>query len=219
MFDPRSADILATQKTLPAVPSERLLADSIRQRFVLPPSWQPEQLREIDPNAGTLVPAAVLLAIVARPTPTVLLTVRSAHLHVHAGQIAFPGGKIDAQDADSIGAALREAHEEIGLHPSSVDVLGALPAFSTGTGFSVTPVVGLVQQGVPLVPNPGEVDHVFEVPLSFALNPANHLRQQMEFQGRLRKWYAIPYRQDDREFYIWGATAGMLRNFYHFLMA
>ncbi len=219
MFDPKLAEYLPTAEALPAVPAQRLAVDSMRCRFVQPPRWQPETLRETGSLRGGATPAAVLLAVVPRPEPTIVLTVRSAHLPVHAGQIAFPGGKIDAQDSHAVEAALREAHEEIGLSPSCVEVLGELPAFFTGTGFSVTPVIGLVPTDVVFRPNPGEVEQVFEVPLAFLLDPDNHRRQQVEFQGAMRQWYAMPYVRNGQEFYIWGVTAGILRNFYHFLVA
>jgi len=219
MFDPKLAEYLPTAEVLPAVPAERLAVESMRSRFVQPPLWQPETLRETGSLKGGSTPAAVLLAVVPRPEPTIVLTVRSAHLPVHAGQIAFPGGKIDAHDSHAVDAALREAHEEIGLSPNCVEVLGELPAFFTGTGFSVTPVIGLVPTDVVFRPNPGEVEQVFEVPLAFLLDPDNHRHQQVEFQGAMRQWYAMPYVQNGQEFYIWGVTAGILRNFYHFMVA
>jgi 8-oxo-dGTP pyrophosphatase MutT (NUDIX family) len=219
MFDPKLAECVPIAEVLPAVSADRIHLSSIRSRFLRPPRWQPETLRDIELLKGRATPAAVLLALVPRPEPTVVLTVRSAHLPVHAGQIAFPGGKIDSQDSHAVAAALREAHEEIGLPPTCVEVLGELPAFFTGTGFSVTPVVGLVPTEVVFRPNPGEVEQVFEVPLAFLLDPDNHRRQQLKFQGELRQWYAMPYVRDGQEFYIWGVTAGILRNFYHFLVA
>ncbi len=219
MFDPRQAEVVPAQLNLPALSPATWGLESMRQRFLTPPVWVPESLREREWVKSATIPAAVLIAIVIRPEPTVLLTVRSAHLPVHAGQIAFPGGKIDRQDASAVDAALREAQEEIGLHPSCVDVLGALPPFFTGTGFSVTPVVGLVPQRMQLQPNPGEVDQIFEVPLSFLLDPSKHVQQRLEHDGVMRHWYAMPYRQGGSEFYIWGVTASILRNFYHFLSA
>jgi len=219
MFNPRLAEVLTDKDPLPPVPGSRLVLDWLRARFAAPPGWQPEVVREKPADMDRSIEAAVLLAVVARPMPTLLLTLRSAHLPVHAGQIAFPGGKLDARDPHPVGAALREAHEEIGLNPSMVDVLGSLPPYVTGTGFRVTPVLGVVPEGVSLCPNPGEVECVFEVPLDFLMNPRNHFRQQINDRGTVRTWYAMPYVQNGTEFYIWGATAGMLRNLYHFLMA
>ncbi len=157
------------------------------------------------------VPAAVLVPIVMRPSGlTVLLTQRTADLASHAGQIAFPGGKVDAGDADPLAAALREAEEEIGLARSFVEPLGFLDLYTTGTGFSVAPAVALVAEGFVLTINPGEVAAAFEVPLAFLMDPANHQRQSREWRGKLRHFYAMPY----GDHFIWGATAGMIRNLY-----
>lgn len=154
-------------------------------------------------------PAAVLVPILAHSSgPTVLLTVRSAHLPSHAGQIAFPGGKIDPTDADARAAALREASEEVGLASKRVDVMGYLDSYQTGTAFRIVPVVGLITPDVRLRAEPGEVDRIFEVPLAFLLDQANHQRHSRPFQGAERHFYAIPY----GDHYIWGATAGILRN-------
>lgn len=153
-------------------------------------------------------PAAVLVGVVARDELTVILTQRTNSLPTHAGQIAFPGGKVDPGDGGPVGTALRESFEEIGLPPSFVEPLGFLDSYRTGTGFSVTPVVALVQPGCTMVPEPGEVEDIFEVPLSFLMNEANHQKHAREWRGRQRHYYAIPY----GERYIWGATAGMLRN-------
>ena len=165
--------------------------------------------------------AAVLLPIVMRERATLLLTLRSAHLASHSGQIALPGGKLDATDADAVAAALRETHEEIGIEPGRVEVLGSLPDYVTGSAFIITPVVGLLQPGFELRPNPDEVADVFEVPLDFLMDPANHRRHAWDWEGSVREWYSMPY--DDQaagqERFIWGATAGMLRNFYRMLSA
>jgi 8-oxo-dGTP pyrophosphatase MutT (NUDIX family) len=148
-----------------------------------------------------------------------LLTQRSAQLSSHAGQIALPGGRVDAQDRDAVAAALREAQEEVGLPPDRVEVLGTLPRYRTGSAFDITPVVALVQPDWVVCPNAGEVDAVFEVPLSYLMNPANHRRHWRESDGLRREWYAMPYRDGEQERFIWGATAGLLRNFYHLLAA
>jgi 8-oxo-dGTP pyrophosphatase MutT (NUDIX family) len=155
-------------------------------------------------------PAAVLAAIVARPDgPTVLLTQRAAHLRSHSGQIAFPGGKIDDGETP-LAAALREAHEEIGLEPRYIEPLGWLDPYLTGTGFRIMPLVGIVGRSFTLEINRNEVEDVFETPLSFLMDSANHQRQSREWQGRLRHFYAMPY----QERYIWGATAGIIRNLF-----
>lgn len=192
---------------------------ALRQRFATPPLWQPE-LR-VEQRFIDRVPmhASVLLPIVMREHPTVLLTERTKHLSDHSGQIAFPGGKADAVDADATATALREAQEELGLEATFVQVLGTLPHYVTGSAFIITPVVALVQTGFTLSPNPGEVAAVFEVPLEFLMNPAHHHRHVFEWQGVRREWFSMPYQDDFEQRFIWGATAGMLRNFYCMLSA
>jgi 8-oxo-dGTP pyrophosphatase MutT (NUDIX family) len=155
-------------------------------------------------------PAAVILPIVARPGGlSVLLTLRSSNLSAHSGQVAFPGGKIDAGETPGE-AALREAREEIGLEKRFVEPLGWLDPFFTGTGFRIAPLVALVEPSFALKVNKREVDEVFETPFAFLMDPANHRLEDREWQGRRRKYYAMPH--EGR--YIWGATAGILRNLY-----
>ena len=166
------------------------------------------------PGADTLKPASVLVPIVMRDEElTVLFTRRTAHLRDHSGQVSFPGGRSEAHDATPAATALREAREEIGLEPGRVELLGCLPEYHTRTGFRVTPVVGLVAPPFELAPDAFEVEEVFEVPLSFLLDPAHHERHAREFQGRTVHYFAISW----RDYYIWGATAGMLVNFYRYL--
>lgn len=161
-----------------------------------------------------LIPAAVLVPLVEREDGyTVILTERSADLSNHAGQISFPGGRIEADDASPEHAALREAEEEIGLTGGFVDVIGSLDIYEIRTGFEVFPVVGLVQPGFDLTIDRGEVADVFEVPLSFVLDSGNHQRQSRTIYGRERHFYVLPY----EERFIWGATAGMLINLYEVL--
>lgn len=161
-----------------------------------------------------LIPAAVLVPLVERDAGyTVLLTQRSADLSTHAGQISFPGGRIEAGDGSPRQAALREAEEEIGLTADFIEVIGDLDVYEVRTGFEVFPVVGLVRTGFDLSLDHGEVVDVFEVPLSFVLDPGNHHRQSRPFYGKLRYFYVLPF--EDR--YIWGATAGMLINLYEVL--
>lgn len=163
--------------------------------------------------------ASVLVPIVMRDTPTILLTERTPHLSTHAGQIAFPGGKADEEDADAAATALREAQEEVGLDPAFVDVLGVMPHYITGSSFIITPVVALVHPGFTLSPNAYEVADVFEVPLAFLMNPAHHQRHAFEWEGVERNWFSMPYQDAVKQRFIWGATAGMLRNFYRLLSA
>ena len=153
-------------------------------------------------------PAAVLIGVIDRDEPMVLLTQRTAHLQQHAGQIAFPGGKIDATDATPVAAALREADEEVGLAASAVEPIGYLDVYMTTLGYRIVPVVARVRQGFTLTLNPGEVEDVFEVPLSFMMEVANHQTHSREWQGMMRSYYAIPF----GERYIWGVTAGIFRN-------
>lgn len=188
-------------------------------RFVNPPKWSPELQREKKFGDRAPAEAAVLMAIVQRAEPTLLLTQRASHLNTHSGQIALPGGKVDAHDVSHIAAALRETHEEVGVPPNQVDVLGCLPVYVTGTAFTVTPVVGLIKPDVQWVPNASEVADVFEVPLSFLLDPANHRLHRWAYEGVEREWYSMPYDDGGTERFIWGATAGMLRNLYGFLKA
>lgn len=155
-----------------------------------------------------LADAAVLVAITDRPQPGVILTRRTEHLRRHAGQIAFPGGRVDPADADAIAAALREAEEEIALPPAAVAVIGVADRYRTGTGFDITPVVGVVPPDLPLVAAEAEVASVFEVPLAFLLDPANQVEASAEWQGRTRRFYEIVW----GERRIWGATAGMIVN-------
>lgn len=220
-FDPRAVPVL------PTVSNERLLAPEpvrltergLRGVFSRPPMWTPEVVREIRFTDRASAQAAVLLPLVMHERPTLLLTQRTAQLSTHSGQIAFPGGKRDATDADATAAALRETREEIGLDSHWIDVLGNLPDYVTGTAFIITPVVALVRPGFELRPNPHEVDDVFEVPLDFLMDPGNHQRHGFEWGGVMREWYAMPYRDGTRERFIWGATAGMLRNLYRLLSA
>ncbi|HXL99965.1 MAG TPA: CoA pyrophosphatase [Rhizomicrobium sp.] len=170
--------------------------------YDLNPEFRPKDSR-------ALTPSAVLLPIVARPAPTVLFTRRTAHLARHAGQVSFPGGRAENSDTSLVVTALRETMEETGIASSFITVTGFLDAFETGTGFAILPVVGLLAEGFALVPNPAEVDEVFEVPLAFLLDPANRKRDSREWQGKRREFYVFEYGAH----YIWGATAAILVNF------
>ena len=236
VFEPESLPIESTGASLPQVAAERLTAAGLRTRFEQRLPWDPEpqeaRLAEMrDPRE-----AAVLMPIAMRPGGlTVLLTQRADNLSNHAGQVSFPGGSREPSDPTPIAAALREAHEEVNLDPGRVEVLGALPDSLTGTGFRVTPVVGLVHEPFSLAADSLEVASIFEVPLSFLMNPVHHQVRVFRWEGGERRFYAMPY--PDRNspdldapepviasgvgssHFIWGATAGMLRNFYRFLLA
>jgi len=179
---------------------------------IVPPSGDQgtDRMLEIIAREQPIRPAAVLIAVVDHPQPTVLLTQRAAHLHDHAGQISFPGGKIDATDASPLDAALREAEEEIGLSREFIDPIGYLDLYGTGFGFRILPTVARVRPGFELRINEAEVDDAFEVPLAFLMNATNHQVHNKEFRGIMRSYYAMPF----EERYIWGATAGMLRVLY-----
>jgi len=160
--------------------------------------------------------AAVLIPIVDRSDgATVILTQRSSRLAKHSGQVAFPGGAVDADDAGPLAAALRETEEEIGLSRTLPDPLGQLPDYVTGSGYRIRPIIAIVPPVFSLVPNPGEVDEVFEVPLAFLMNPANHHRGSRVWQGAERHFYEMPYGRH----YIWGVTAGIIRLFYERVFA
>jgi 8-oxo-dGTP pyrophosphatase MutT (NUDIX family) len=169
-----------------------------------------DRMLEIIAHEQPVRPAAVLIPVVDHPQPTVLLTQRSAHLNEHAGQISFPGGKIDVTDASPLDAALREAEEEIGLSREFIDPIGYLDLYGTAFGFRILPTVARVRPGFRLRINASEVDDAFEVPLAFLMDPANHQIHNKEFRGIERSYYAMPF----AERYIWGATAGILRVLY-----
>lgn len=210
-----------------AVVAEELRASAIRQRFAAPPPWQPElraDMRLFNPDRPPRA-ASVLIPLIVRPDGVcVLLTERTAHLHDHAGQISFPGGRVEENDADALATALREAHEEIGLPPANVDVIGALPEYLTATGYKVTPVIGLIERPFSPVLDAFEVSEVFEVPLAFLMDPINHERRIVQLGDTSRTFYAMLYSTPDRaadgrHYFIWGATAAILRNLYQFLRA
>ena len=220
-FNPQEVPIKCWDAHLPAVPANMLTREALLKRFSQPPDWQPEVREEPPFTDRSPKDAAVLIAIVMHtPAPTILLTQRSAQMNTHSGQIAFPGGKVDAGETASQ-AAVREAHEEIGLTSDFVQIIGSLPRYITGTAFHITPVVALITPGFKLQANPQEVADVFEVPLAFLMNPAHHARHEFEFEGHRREWFSMPYldAQTGGNRFIWGATAGMLRNLYRFLAA
>ena len=204
----------------PPVDPALLTAARLRARFAESRrAWDPETGEETPFQPGLkLRRAAVLVPLVDRPEGlTVLLTQRTAHLTSHAGQISFPGGRAEEIDSSPIETALRESEEEIGLHRRHVEIVGVLPEYITASAYRVRPVVALVTPPFELRADPNEVAEIFEVPLGFLMNGANHQRMSFELPegaGR-RSFYAMPYER----FFIWGATAGMLRNLFHFLRA
>lgn len=189
--------------------------DDIRTRLLQParPEWGHSDF-DLTPDArpdasARLKPAAVLVPIINRPEgPTVLLTRRTAHLNSHAGQISFPGGRAEPEDASPEITALRETEEEVGIERDIIEVVGRLDTYRTVTNYAVTPVVGIVQPRFACSPDAYEVAEVFETPLSFLLDSRNHVRHSGWFNGTPRRWWAMPW----GEYYIWGATAGMLMN-------
>ena len=211
-FDPKTQPWSPSALPFGAVPAHRLtpsalrsvLAGSIQRPLDIPN----ESLIRMPGRDGTPVEAAVLVPIVMRPEGlTVLLTQRTAHLNDHAGQVSFPGGRVEASDIDVQATALRETEEETGLSREFVECLGGLPRYVTGTGFAVSPITALVRPGFDLNPDTFEVAEIFEVPLSFLTDPANYRFHRAELEdGRIRQYYSVPWQQ----FFIWGATASML---------
>jgi 8-oxo-dGTP pyrophosphatase MutT (NUDIX family) len=221
--DPRIVPVVGTDAHLAAVAADRLNADALRQRLNAPPAWTPEKLGDgglFDGNVRSN--ASVLVPLVQRDEGlTVLLTQRTSHLRDHAGQISFPGGRAEASDVDAVDTALREAEEEVGLARRHVEVIGALPIYRTVTNYDVTPIVALVRPPFELIIDAHEVAEAFEVPLAFLMTPAHHQRHVFEFAGARREFLSMPWPRPDGQgdYFIWGATAAMLRNFYRLLSA
>ncbi len=164
-----------------------------------------------DLSRGPPVPAAVLVPVVHGERPGILLTKRAASLKSHAGQVAFPGGRVERTDASVEAAALREAEEEIGLHPEDAELVGRLPDYLTGTGFRISPVLALLPDGLALTPSEAEVEAIFTLPLSVLLDPAAPERRRASFRGRMREFWVWPH----PDHYIWGATAAILVHLAH----
>ena len=223
-FKPEDLPVLGLDSHLPAIAAAVIVPAAMRLRFGSPPLWEPEVKVERARVARPPAAASVLVPLVLRDELTVLLTQRTDHLTDHPSQISFPGGRAEPEDTDAVATALREAHEEIGLDAAEVEVLGSLPTYTTGTGFIVTPVVALVKPGFTLELDPVEVADAFEVPLAWLMNPSNHQRHAVELDGVRREFLSIPWTGADaagqpRRYFIWGATAAMLRNLYRFLAA
>jgi len=202
----------------PALAAERLEVAWLRERLARPPLWEPELPDDLRLRFPDLRRAAVLVPIVRRPSGlTVLLTQRTEHLTNHAGQVSFPGGRAEEGDSSPIETALRETEEEVGLTRRHVEIIGVLPDHVTASAYIVTPVVGLVTPPFDLTAESNEVADIFEVPLQFLMDGMNHQRMSFDLPdgGGRRSFYAMPYER----FFIWGATAGMLRNLFHLLRA
>lgn len=224
-FDAQAVPIHETCAHEKKVAKEFLEPAGLKLRLQSPPEWQPEITDENRhviaadiiakrESAGKVTKAAVLIPLVLKEEGlSVLLTQRTNHLRDHAGQISFPGGRMDPKDQSPDDTAIRESQEEIGLDPKRVEIIGHMPQYLTVSGYSVTPVVGLVQAQAEYVLDEFEVADVFEVPLSFLLDPANHQVRLWQSEQGARRFYSMPY--ENR--FIWGATAGMLRNLYHLL--
>lgn len=201
----------------PSIDASLLTPDVLRASFAAPSSWQPEihdEQRLRAQAGGALTPAAVLIPLVMHEAGlSLLLTQRTAHLYDHAGQICLPGGRVETFDASVHETALRETEEETGLSRRHIEIIGQLPDYLTNSGYRVTPVVSLVTPPFDLMPDEFEVAEIFEVPLWFLMDPSNHEIRTVPLDPDRRRFLAMPY---ERHF-IWGATAGMLRNFYGFL--
>lgn len=226
ILDPRSVPVSGTDSHLPELSASRLTAEALRQRFLRGFEGAPEFPGD---GGGVLSPAreptqaAVLLALVQRDDGLhVLLTQRGDQLRDHAGQISFPGGRSDPTDADAAATALRETEEEVGLPRAQVQVIGCLPTYTTVTSYVVTPVVAIVQPPWDLAIDEVEVAEAFEVPLRYLMTPAHHRRHVFDYDGGQRQFLSMPWHGrgadgSPREYFIWGATAAMLRNLYSFL--
>lgn len=229
IVDPHRVPVVGTDAHLPALAAERLDEAGLRARFAAlrgSPGWTPELHSD-----GRLIvetepaPAAVLVPLVRRDAGLqVLLTRRTQHLRDHAGQIAFPGGRSEPDDPGPAGTALRETEEEVGLERRHVEIVGELPRYVTITGYDVTPVVALVSTPFALRLDRHEVAEVFEVPLAFLMTPAHHRRHEFIWEGGPRQFLSMPWYGPgadglEHEYFIWGATAAMLRNLYRFLAA
>ena len=222
ILNPRAVPVSGTDAHLPAVPAHALTAQGLRQRLRDTSAFAPEipgdgHLLQQAPSA-----ASVLVPLVQRADGLhVLLTRRSEALRDHAGQISFPGGRAEPFDHDAVATALREAEEEVGLAREHVEIIGQLPVYTTVTAYVVTPVVALVHPPFTLVLDASEVDEAFEVPLRHLMSPAHHRRHIFTFEGGQRQFLSMPWQSPlgQHEYFIWGATAAMLRNLYRLLIA
>ena len=223
--DPQTIPVEGVDDHLLPLPFDRLRPDALRVRFAAPSVWTPDIAGDgarFDPHRAATA-ASVLVPLVMREDGLhVLLTMRTAHLRDHAGQISFPGGRVEDHDVDAVATALRETEEEVGLDRRHIEVIGALPTYATVTGFVITPIVALVEPGFTLKLDAFEVAEAFEVPLPFLMTPAHHRRHRWDAAGVQRRFLSMPWQGEgadgrQRSYFIWGATAAMLRNLYGYL--
>jgi len=221
-FDPQTQPIVPLSEVLLPLRNATMQLDFIRAAFKATVEWQVEpvftesfQVESL--NLSDIIQAAVFMPLVQRPDGLYLIfTRRAPHLYDHAGQISFPGGRIEDTDDGAVGAALRETREEIGVPPEFIQLIGTQPGFLTSTRFTMKPIIGYVQPGFIIRPDPTEVAEVFEVPLSFLMDPSHHFLHKAKLpDGGHRFYFSMPWGQ----YFIWGATAALIRNFYHYLAA
>jgi 8-oxo-dGTP pyrophosphatase MutT (NUDIX family) len=221
--DPEAVPVVGTDVHLAAIAPQVLESVALKARFARHSGWQAVIAGDGGADMASLRNAAVLVPLVMRAHGLcVLLTRRADHLHDHPGQISFPGGRVDDGDADIVATALRETEEEVGVARRYIEVIGQLPDYVTVTQYRVTPVIALVDPNYTLALDAFEVAEAFEVPLAFLMNPAHHQRHEFEFAGARRQFLSMPWHGvgsagEERRFFIWGATAAMLRNLYHAL--
>ena len=220
ILDPQAVPVAGHDNHLPAISSERLTAQALREGFASGHMWDAEHAGDsgrVFPGRAPLQAAVLVPLVVRNDGLHVLLTRRADHLRDHAGQVSFPGGRSEPEDAGPAATALREASEEVGLPVDRVEVIGQMPTYTTVTHYVVTPVVGLVHPPFELVVDPLEVAEAFEVPLAFLMDPSNHRRHVFHFDGGQRQFLSMPWQGASVEYFIWGATAAMLRNLYGYL--
>lgn len=221
--DPRAVPVVGIDQDLPPLAPERLSPGFLRDRLAgaaqAEPALRGDGVWVAWGEDRPATPAGVLVPLLMGPQGlAVLLTRRTAHLRHHAGQVSFPGGRAEPGDADVVATALREAREEVGLDPRLPEILGRMPAYTTVTRFLITPVVALVPPHATFQPEPNEVAEVFQVPLAFLMDPAHHRHHRLIVDGQERRFLSMPWRSPQgQEYFIWGATAAMLRNLYHLL--
>ncbi len=220
ILDPHAIPVVGDDQHLQPVAPALLTAEGLRARFRQAAAFEAPIRGDGIRTEGPTAAAAVLVGLVPREDGLqVLLTRRAEHLRDHAGQISFPGGRSEPEDHDAAATALREAEEEVGLAPGRVELLGRLPDYTTVTHYVVTPIVGLIHPPFDLKLDAFEVAEAFEVPLAYLMTPAHHRRHVFSYDGGQRQFLSMPWRRpaQEGEYFIWGATAAMLRNLYHFL--